>query len=72
MFKLLRSAGWIGGLAALARTPMGQKATAKARAYLTSPQARQKFDDVRGKVMRSRTGPAATGTTPGSSASVGL
>ena len=55
MFKLLRSAGWIGGLAALARTPAGQKAIAKAKAYATDPETRRKLGELKNKAVRSRT-----------------
>ena len=55
MFKLLRNAGWIGGLAALARTPAGQKAIAKAKAYATDPETKRKLGELRNKAMRSRT-----------------
>ena len=54
MFKMLRSAGWIGGLAALARTPTGQKAIAKAKAYAKDPETRRKLNELRTKAMRSR------------------
>ncbi len=55
MFKLLRNAGWIGGLAALALTPAGQKAIAKAKAYATDPETKRKLGELRNKAMRSRT-----------------
>lgn len=54
MFKLLRKAGWIGGLVALARTPAGQQAIAKAKAYATDPETKRKLADLRNKAMRSR------------------
>lgn len=55
MFKLLRSAGWIGGLAALARSSAGQKAIAKAKSYANDPETRRKLTELRNKAMRSRT-----------------
>ena len=55
MFKLLRKAGWIGGIAAFARTPAGQRAIAKAKAYATDPETRRKLGELKNKAMRSRT-----------------
>ena len=55
MFKLLRGAGWIGGLAALARSSAGQKAIAKAKAYASDPETKRKIGELRNKAMRSRT-----------------
>lgn len=55
MFRLLRSAGWIGGLAALARSSAGQKAIAKAKAYASDPETRRKLGELKSKAMRSRT-----------------
>lgn len=54
MFKMLRRAGWIGGLAAFARSPAGQRAIAKAKAYATDPETRRKLGELRNKAMRSR------------------
>ena len=54
MFKLLRTAGWVGGLAALARSPMGQRVTAKAMAYVKDPENRRKLGELRSKAMGSR------------------
>ncbi len=55
MFKLLRSAGWIGGLAAFARSSAGQKVIAKAKAYATDPETKRKLGELKNKAMRSRT-----------------
>jgi hypothetical protein len=55
MFKMLRSAGLIGGLAAFARSSAGQKAIAKAKAYASDPETRRKLGELRNKAMRSRT-----------------
>ena len=54
MFKLLRGVGWIGGLAALARTSAGQKAIAKAKAYVNDPENRRKLGELRSKAMGAR------------------
>ncbi len=43
MFGLLRKAGWIGGLAALARTEKGQQLIARAKAYATDPETRRSW-----------------------------
>ena len=47
--------GGFGGLAALARTPAGQKAIAKAKAYATDPETKRKLGELLNKAMRSRT-----------------
>lgn len=54
MFRMLRSAGWIGGLTALARSSAGQKAIAKAKAYANDPETRRKLTELRSKAMRTR------------------
>jgi len=53
MFRFARRLGWIGGLAALARSPMGQRLTASAKGYFTNPDNRQKLTDLRARAMRS-------------------
>lgn len=50
MLGLLRKFGWIGGLAAMARTPAGQKAIAKAKAYAADPETRRKLAEIRSKL----------------------
>lgn len=52
MFRFARRLGWIGGLAALARSPMGQRFTASAKGYLTNPENRRKLTDLRARAMR--------------------
>jgi len=68
MFGLLRKAGWIGGLAALARTEKGQQLIARAKAYATDPETRRKLGDLRTKMMsKTRTRGGATVPTPATS-----
>lgn len=50
MFGLLRKFGWIGGLVVMARTPQGQRAIAKVKAYAKDPETRRKFGELRAKV----------------------
>jgi len=55
MFKMLRSAGMIGGLVAFARSSAGQKAIAKAKAYASDPETKRKLGELRNKALKSRT-----------------
>lgn len=54
MFKMLRSAGMIGGLMAFARSAAGQKAIAKAKAYANDPETKRKLGELKNKAMKSR------------------
>lgn len=56
MFGLLKKAGLLGGLAALARSPKGQQYIARAKAYATDPETRRKLDGLRSKFMSRTTG----------------
>ncbi|QNK82085.1 hypothetical protein [Nakamurella sp. PAMC28650] len=49
MVGLLKKFGWIGGLAALARTPQGQKVIANAKTYAADPETRRKLAALRHK-----------------------
>ncbi len=51
MFGLLKKAGLLGGLAALARSSKGQQYIACAKAYATDPETRRKLDGLRSKFL---------------------
>ncbi len=53
MFGLLRKFGWLGGLVALARTPIGRQLTNKAVAFAKDPATRRKAVELRTKVLPS-------------------
>lgn len=55
MIGLLRRLGWIGGLAAFARSAAGQRIIAKVKAYATNPDNRRKLNDLAGNVSRKNT-----------------
>ena len=51
MFGMLKKAGFVGGLVALARTEKGQQLIARAKVYANDPETRRKLGELRTKVM---------------------
>ncbi|GGM07097.1 hypothetical protein [Nakamurella endophytica] len=65
MLRNLRRLGFIGGVVALARSPQGQRAIAKARAWASDPANQAKIKSLAGKVTGSRGRSAGSVTGPG-------
>jgi hypothetical protein len=63
MLKFVRRLGLIGGLAALARSPMGQRVIGRAKAYVSDPENRRKLLELRDKAIRSPRTTQYPGTT---------
>ena len=51
MFGMLKKAGFVGGLVALARSPKGQEMIGRAKVYANDPETRRKLSELKTKMM---------------------